>query len=476
MSRETTNFNSIENTSEGIYRGLLTLREDFDSHIHDGTNSRQFETLQVRTLVAGNSVIAVNSLAVTKKSYTDDTAGIWMGLHSGVAKIYIGNSTNSVKWDGSALTIIGGITATTGTIGGFTIGSDFIRDAANSMGLASTVTGGDDVRFWAGAAFASRSSAPFRVTEAGVLTSTSGVIGGFTIASTTISGGSSMVIDSSGTGIITAGTIRTASSGTRVELTPTNEIKFYNGASFVGSIFSSSTTGIGFFDSSGVLNAAVLSTNGDIAISKSGGSFLLQSGGTFGWLTHNNVISSVAAGRVNIDCDWEPASDSTYNLGREDLEWAIGFIDKIAGNSNNNVIDLGGSGQILTNQNYCPSSAAGVSLGDATLYWNDVSYKTLTDRGCLGWFDEGVELQDGRKVSDTEALLAIEKDEEKTTVYGKPMLKYSSLPKAVYKPVDKEKEPNGVEGAETTALISIMIGAIKELTNRVKELEAVDKA
>ena len=80
-------------------------------------------------------------------------------------------------------------------------------------------------------------------------------------------------------------------------------------------------------------------------------------------------------------------------------------------------------------------------------------------------------MQDGRIVSDVQALLEIEKDTEKTTVYGKPMLKYSSLPKSVYKPVDKEKEPDGVEGAETTALISIMIGAIKELGNRVNALE-----
>ena len=126
-----------------------------------------------------------------------------------------------------------------------------------------------------------------------------------------------------------------------------------------------------------------------------------------------------------------------------------------------------------------------IDLGDSSKFFNDISYKTLTDRGCLGWFDEGVELLDGRKVSDTEALKSIKKDASKMTIYGVPMFDYSTMPKAVYKPapiaeVDiyengkirfKKGEKIGVDGAETTALISIMIGAIKELTVRVEDLE-----
>src|SRR3990167_4151307 len=69
----------------------------------------------------------------------------------------------------TSATIIGNITANSGAIGGFDIGADYIRDVANSFGLASTVTGGDDVRFWAGATFANRATAPFRITEAGVI-------------------------------------------------------------------------------------------------------------------------------------------------------------------------------------------------------------------------------------------------------------------------------------------------------------------
>lgn len=63
----------------------------------------------------------------------------------------------------------GTIVSTGGTIGGFEIGSDYIRDTANTMGIASTVTNSDDIRFWAGSSFLNRATAPFRVTESGAL-------------------------------------------------------------------------------------------------------------------------------------------------------------------------------------------------------------------------------------------------------------------------------------------------------------------
>lgn len=123
----------------------------------------------------------------------------------------------------------GTITATDGTIGGFTIGSDFIRDAANSFGLASTVSGGDDVRFWAGDTFANRATAPFRVTEAGVITSTSGAIAAFTIAATTISA-TNLTITSgaANTANITVGT--GANAGGINSANAAGDIVFWGGA------------------------------------------------------------------------------------------------------------------------------------------------------------------------------------------------------------------------------------------------------
>jgi len=77
--------------------------------------------------------------------------------------------------------VSGNIEALTGSIGGFEIGSDYVRDEANSFGLSSTVTTGDDVRFWAGSTFEDRYTAPFRVLESGVIVAESGTVGGFTL-------------------------------------------------------------------------------------------------------------------------------------------------------------------------------------------------------------------------------------------------------------------------------------------------------
>lgn len=141
-----------------------------------------------------------------------------------------------------------------------------------------------------------------------------------------------------------------------------------------------------------------------------------------------------------------------------------------------------------------PIGAGVFSSGGASWYWNEISYKTLVDRGCLGWFDEGVEMQDGRRVSDIEAIKAMRKHPKKKTIYGVAMLDYKSFPKVAYKPADKdgkllprdandepywinekgEKKP-AADGIEMTSVFSIMIGAMKELDARVAVLENENK-
>jgi len=93
----------------------------------------------------------------------------WKTYMDNAGNFYLGGVGGSLQWDGTNLVISGAITATTGTIGGFTIASNHIRDTSNSFGLASVVSGSDDVRFWAGASFASRATAPCRITESGAL-------------------------------------------------------------------------------------------------------------------------------------------------------------------------------------------------------------------------------------------------------------------------------------------------------------------
>ncbi len=143
-----------------------------------------------------------------------------------------------------------------------------------------------------------------------------------------------------------------------------------------------------------------------------------------------------------------------------------------------------------------PVGAAGATdLGSDTQYWGDINYKTLDDRGCLGWFEDGVELQNGRMVSDLEALLSIKKHPTKKTTFGLPMLDYRTLPKPIYRQAGlKQKEAGGdfyprdendepytfdeegnkimaADGAEISSLISIMLGAIKQLDREKKVIE-----
>lgn len=64
----------------------------------------------------------------------------------------------------------GAVSAVIGNLGGWVLGADYLRDAGNQVGLASTVTGGDDVRFWAGDTFANRSTtADVRIFESGTI-------------------------------------------------------------------------------------------------------------------------------------------------------------------------------------------------------------------------------------------------------------------------------------------------------------------
>lgn len=198
------------------------------------------------------------------------------------------------------------------------------------------------------------------------------------------------------------------------------------------------------------------------------------------------------------------ASNIGLTIGSTDAGSKIGVYD----NSTSNVysVALGAEGNDLTLHSgtsgtermriygtaghVSPNSAGSQNFGDATDYWGDVSYKTLTDRGCLGCFTDNLALINNIKTHAT-----------KETIYGKPMLDYKTMPTEVYKPADKdgvllerdeddepfmmedEKDDKGkktgkkikkmaADGAETTALISIMIGAIKELSTEIEKIKA----
>ena len=140
-------------------------------------------------IVANTGYIGGNTGWVIEAGRMRDVAGV-VGMSSVITagddiRFWAGHATMAsapfrVTESGALVatmaTISGSITATTGSIGGWTVDADSIKDVAGVVGLSSAVTAGDDIRFWAGDAIAA--SAPFRVTEAGALVATSATVTG----------------------------------------------------------------------------------------------------------------------------------------------------------------------------------------------------------------------------------------------------------------------------------------------------------
>lgn len=230
----------------------------------------------------------------------------------------------------------------------------------------------------------------------------------------------------------------------------------------------------------GTTDLLSVSSSGDLALSRS------SSGGTVLSSIINTSNTANSQARLLEQVAGTSAGDSfvTFAISGGNA-WSIGLDNSDADRLKISYSSALGTSDLIqadTDGTYFgPASAGAINSGNATFYWNDISYKTLTDRGCLGWFDVGVELQDGTVVSDCESIAAIKKHPTKKTIYGVDMMDYRTFPKVAYKPADikgnllprdKHNEPiGGQDGIEMTAMQSIMLGAIKELHNRLKKVE-----
>lgn len=192
--------------------------------IRSGTTNRlTADTSGNLSLVGDLSIGTAGVLRSGATGFSTGT-GIWLDYNAGTPRFRIGDPAGQgMSWDGTTLVINGSFSATTGTIGGWTINATSLTDTAGTVGMSSAVTGGDDIRFFAGNV--TPSSAPFRVTESGALvasnatitgavtatsgsftgslTSSSGTIGGWTLGATTLTGGDAVLASS---GNLTLGT------------------------------------------------------------------------------------------------------------------------------------------------------------------------------------------------------------------------------------------------------------------------------
>lgn len=221
-----------------------------------------FEGGSFRTASSGARVeiFPIYDTAIGIISYDDDGVQVFATkiLGDDIGDVTIGNydGDQGAKWDKSAgvFAVKGEITAYSGTIGGFNLGVDHIKDVADSFGLTSVVTIGDDIRFWAGSTFANRASAPFRVTEAGAVTASSLTITGGDVTYSTLTGiTSARLLGRTTAGVgdveqITAGTGLTLSAGAlSVSITQYTD-------ALARAAISETITGIGYSSSTGVFS------------------------------------------------------------------------------------------------------------------------------------------------------------------------------------------------------------------------------
>lgn len=104
--QDITSTSVVPEDAAGMRMYLKTLRDDFDAHNHDGSNSRAFQTTKAET-------VSSRVIQIRKTSYASNVAGIWMGLVGNTMKLKLGDGTNYLQWDGTTLTISGTITGST---------------------------------------------------------------------------------------------------------------------------------------------------------------------------------------------------------------------------------------------------------------------------------------------------------------------------------------------------------------------------
>jgi hypothetical protein len=229
-----------------------------------------------------------------------------------------------------AASFTGTVTAAAGTIGGWTLSVSSLvsGSAGTTVGLDS---GGTNPAIYAGSA--TPGSAPFRVTNAGVLTATSGTVGGWTLGSSALSATNISLISGAantahlvaGTGA-TAGGINSANAGA--------DIVFWAGGTHADratSAFRVTAAGALVATSAtitGAITASSGSITGALTLGASGG--IYQGSGTFASPTTGlKIWNDGGTGRI-----------AGYNTGA--LQWYAGTDGKLYAGGGNVTLDSGG--------------------------------------------------------------------------------------------------------------------------------------
>lgn len=277
--------------------------------------------------------------------------GFFLGYSTDKYKFSIGDATtNYVTWDGTTLAIGGTITATAGTIGGFTVTATALYAGSVATRIQLDTTSGIHL---GATAFA---DAPFRVSLAGALvatsatitgaiTATSGFIGGFAIGATDITGGgitlhpstvvayialnASALLTGNGAWFAALNTTAEFRVGSVAAGVLTNGIMFdQNNLSFVGVNTSLTAAGV-FTAANAVITGAITASSGSITgdLTMSGSLAIGATPATVGALRLSNndaqIYARNALNTANVALI-ALASDNTIVLGAQTRIGALG--------------------------------------------------------------------------------------------------------------------------------------------------------
>jgi hypothetical protein len=266
-----------------------------------------------------------------------------VGLSLADGKIYAGAGAVVLDDDG--------ITATTGTIGGWVIGATSIEDAAGTVGMSSAVAfPGDDVRFWAGnvdpeiAPFFVRDDGFLRASDAeitGQINATTGLIGGWTIEPTrfySFPSGDGIELNSSNQTILVGNP-----AGNYILLDGANErIRSSNFVTGASGFNIASTTGDAEFNNitaRGELKTFLLTSSNQMAVA--GNIIVSQDAGKLG-ADVTAIATTVNFGKALTPGDWIKIQGPD-SAGAAALEWMlVGSL--VSGTTYNVTRDVDGSG------------------------------------------------------------------------------------------------------------------------------------
>ena len=299
----TTNLNKQPDTQTTFWESLGTSSYFVAAEISIVTQSYVKETLNVGTNTSGNANITIAggttspyiSIGQATKGY--DNVGAFLGSDGTSGKLSLKSSTNSLLWDGASLTINGAGTFT-GALSGGTI----------SIGSGNAIFKADADGIYLG--HATFASAPFSVTPAGVLKSTSGTIGGWTLGASSLTGGDATLASS---GNITLGT---SNDVIRLSADDTTYRLWIGHATAASAPFRVTKAGVltasgvsisgAITATSGTFTGAVFASSGNFTgtVNASGGSFtgtITAADGTIGGWTIGPTALTSTGGKIIMD-------------------------------------------------------------------------------------------------------------------------------------------------------------------------------